>query len=162
MKNIIIITLIFLSNSIKAQSSICPTLNSFVGEWRYVNGQDTIRIYLRTGDYTILTDGVRNTSIAMLFGWHEFKSGNTIIESNYTNGNMTLPTTYTGNHDLGFMMYCSFGNAYRLTKNEAYKEIIFNSAQTQLTWSQRSRTGFGFGTGCYGMTLPRNFVLTKQ
>ena len=92
MKNIIIITLIFLSNSIKAQSSICPTLNSFVGEWRYVNGQDTIRIYLRTGDYTILTDGVRNTSIAMLFGWHEFKSGNTIIESNYTNRNMTLPT----------------------------------------------------------------------
>ena len=96
MKNIIIITLIFLSNSIKAQSSICPTLNSFVGEWRYVNGQDTIRIYLRTGDYTILTDGVRNTSIAMLFGWHEFKSGNTIIESNYTNGNMTLPTNSTG------------------------------------------------------------------
>ncbi len=26
--------------------------------------------------------------------------------------------TYTGNHDLGFMMYCSFGNAYRLTKKE--------------------------------------------
>src|SRR5690606_37633409 len=23
--------------------------------------------------------------------------------------------TYTGNHDLGFMMYCSFGNAYRIT-----------------------------------------------
>lgn len=41
--------------------------------------------------------------------------------------------TYTGNHDLGFMMYCSFGNAYRLTKNEAYKEIIFNSAQSLST-----------------------------
>ena len=24
--------------------------------------------------------------------------------------------TFTGNHDLGFMMYCSFGNAYRITK----------------------------------------------
>ena len=24
--------------------------------------------------------------------------------------------TYTGNHDLGFMMYCSFGNAYSITK----------------------------------------------
>ncbi len=24
--------------------------------------------------------------------------------------------TYTGNHDLGFMMFCSFGNAYRITK----------------------------------------------
>lgn len=36
--------------------------------------------------------------------------------------------TYTGNHDLGFMMYCSFGNAYRITKNESYKHIIVQSA----------------------------------
>lgn len=36
--------------------------------------------------------------------------------------------TYTGNHDLGFMMYCSFGNAYRITKNESYKNIIIQSA----------------------------------
>ena len=28
---------------------------------------------------------------------------------------------YTGNHDLGFMMYCSFGTAYRITNNESYK-----------------------------------------
>lgn len=41
--------------------------------------------------------------------------------------------TYTGNHDLGFMMYCSFGNAYRLTKNEKYKDIIFRSAQSLAT-----------------------------
>ncbi len=41
--------------------------------------------------------------------------------------------TYTGNHDLGFMMYCSFGNAYRLTGNEAYKQIIFESAQSLAT-----------------------------
>ncbi|ASW73599.1 glucuronyl hydrolase [Chryseobacterium piperi] len=36
--------------------------------------------------------------------------------------------TYTGNHDLGFMMFCSFGNAYRITGNEKYKNIIFQSA----------------------------------
>lgn len=41
--------------------------------------------------------------------------------------------TYTGNHDLGFMMYCSFGNAYRLTKNEKYKDIIFRSAESLVT-----------------------------
>ncbi len=41
--------------------------------------------------------------------------------------------TYTGNHDLGFMMYCSFGNAYRLTKEEKYKEVIFRSAQSLAT-----------------------------
>ena len=30
--------------------------------------------------------------------------------------------TFKGNHDIGFMMYCSFGNAYRLTQNEKYKD----------------------------------------
>lgn len=40
---------------------------------------------------------------------------------------------YTGNHDLGFMMFCSFGNAYRLTANPAYKDIIFQSAASLAT-----------------------------
>ncbi|QNK61603.1 glycoside hydrolase family 88 protein [Pedobacter sp. PAMC26386] len=35
---------------------------------------------------------------------------------------------FSGNHDLGFMMFCSFGNAYRLTANPAYKSVIDNSA----------------------------------
>lgn len=35
---------------------------------------------------------------------------------------------YTGNHDLGFMIFNSYGNAYRLTKKEEYKTIIFNAA----------------------------------
>jgi rhamnogalacturonyl hydrolase YesR len=36
----------------------------------------------------------------------------------------------TTTHDLGFMMYCSFGNAYRLSPNEAYKEVIITSARS--------------------------------
>ena len=37
----------------------------------------------------------------------------------------------TGTHDLGFMMYCSFGNALRLdTGNTAYKKILINSARS--------------------------------
>jgi hypothetical protein len=46
---------------------------------------------------------------------------------------ITPNQTYTGNHDLGFMMYCSFGNAYRLTHNEKYKKIIFRSAEALST-----------------------------
>lgn len=33
-------------------------------------------------------------------------------------------------HDLGFMMYSSFGNAYRLTKDEAYKDVLVESAKS--------------------------------
>jgi len=41
--------------------------------------------------------------------------------------------TFTGNHDLGFMMYCSFGNAYRLTGKPEYKAIIQRSAESLST-----------------------------
>jgi len=37
---------------------------------------------------------------------------------------------FTGNHDLGFMMYCSYGNAYRVTKNDKYKKIIDTAAMS--------------------------------
>lgn len=40
---------------------------------------------------------------------------------------------YTGNHDLGFMMYCSYGNAYRLLKDPAYKDIIVQSSRSLIT-----------------------------
>ena len=41
--------------------------------------------------------------------------------------------TFTGNHDLGFMMYCSFGNAYAITNNPEYKEVILTSANSLAT-----------------------------
>lgn len=41
--------------------------------------------------------------------------------------------TYTGNHDLGFMMFCSFGTAYAITKNPAYKEVVFTAANSLST-----------------------------
>jgi len=40
---------------------------------------------------------------------------------------------YTGNHDLGFMMFCSFGNAYRITKNSDYKPTIDTAAASLIT-----------------------------
>lgn len=40
---------------------------------------------------------------------------------------------YTGNHDLGFMMYCSFGNAYRITKKETYRPTIDTAAASLIT-----------------------------
>ncbi len=39
----------------------------------------------------------------------------------------------TTTHDLGFMMYCSFGNALRLDSDEAYKQILINSARSLAT-----------------------------
>lgn len=36
-------------------------------------------------------------------------------------------------HDMGFKMYCSYGNGYRLTQDERYKEILLQSARTLAT-----------------------------
>ena len=36
----------------------------------------------------------------------------------------------TGTHDLGFMLYCSFGNGYRITKKEEYKNIMLTGAKS--------------------------------
>jgi len=41
--------------------------------------------------------------------------------------------TFTKDHDLGFMMFCSFGNAYRITKDPKYKEVILTSAESLST-----------------------------
>lgn len=57
----------------------------------------------------------------------------------YTHG-MEHIKHYTGNHDIGFMIFCSFGNGLRLTKNDAYKDVIITAAKT-LTKRYRPEIG---------------------
>lgn len=40
---------------------------------------------------------------------------------------------YTGNHDIGFMIFCSFGNAYRITGDKKYKDVVDTAAVYQIT-----------------------------
>jgi rhamnogalacturonyl hydrolase YesR len=39
----------------------------------------------------------------------------------------------TTNHDVGFMIFCSFGNAYRLTNDPKFKEVIDTACQSLIT-----------------------------
>lgn len=39
----------------------------------------------------------------------------------------------TSNHDVGFMLNCSFGNGYRLTQNAAYKDVMVTGAHSLST-----------------------------
>ncbi|MFB9052710.1 glycoside hydrolase family 88 protein [Formosa undariae] len=45
----------------------------------------------------------------------------------------TIAFTSAEDHDIGFQVYCSFGNGYRLTGNEAYKDIMLAAADTLAT-----------------------------
>lgn len=39
----------------------------------------------------------------------------------------------TDSHDVGFIIFCSFGNAYRITQNEVYLPVIENAAKSLST-----------------------------
>lgn len=44
-----------------------------------------------------------------------------------------LSETPAFDHDLGFLVFCSYGNGYRLTQNPEYKQVILNTADTLAT-----------------------------
>jgi uncharacterized protein YyaL (SSP411 family) len=60
----------------------------------------------------------------------------------------------TSTHDLGFMMYCSFGNANRLNPQAAYTNILINSARSLAT-------RFSPVTGCIRSwdSKPEDFIV---
>lgn len=73
--------------------------------------------------------------------WYGYEaSGNqTILEEakKYTDALEFIAHTPAFDHDLGFLMYCSYGNGYRLLEDEElkakYKDIIIASADTLAT-----------------------------
>ena len=82
--------LIMFKDSVKAQNNYqtkydtCNYYRQFEGEWRYINGNDTVRVYLKTlRIYFSPIDLDGGLFRDDLIGWHEYKQGNNIIESNY-------------------------------------------------------------------------------
>ena len=40
---------------------------------------------------------------------------------------------FTGHHDVGFLMYCSYGNAFRLTGDSSYAKVLVQTAKSLAT-----------------------------
>lgn len=65
--------------------------------------------------------------------WYLYElTGDTLWRNNAEVWTASLESlkTFKGHHDLGFMMFCSYGNAYRLTGKPEYKDIIIKSAES--------------------------------
>jgi len=43
---------------------------------------------------------------------------------------LDIAKTYTNTHDVGFIIFCSFGNGYHITGNETYREVIIEAARS--------------------------------
>jgi len=57
--------------------------------------------------------------------WEKIATENTVK----LNGAQYLKNT----HDLGFMFFCSYGNAYRITKNDDYKKVVIEASESLIT-----------------------------
>lgn len=63
---------------------------------------------------------------------------------------------YKGTHDLGFMMYCSYGNEYRITRNATAPDILVETANSLLTrYNDTTRTirSWDFGKWSYPVII---------
>lgn len=69
-----------------------------------------------------------------LFYLHEFSHDTALLREAENRLKLLEPEQFNKTtHDLGFMMYCSFGNGLRLLDSPRYKEILLNSARSLST-----------------------------
>ena len=82
------------------------------------------------------------------------------------------PEQYNVNtHDVGFMMYCSYGNANRIAPKPEYKDIMVNSARSLISRfspvvgcikSHNRKPDRGQAWGLYGYTLMYRFTKERK
>ena len=90
---------------------------------------------------------------------YEYSRDESILEAakGYTEVLEFLSQQPAYDHDLGFIMFCSYGNGYRLTGDERYKDIIIATAErlselynpavgTMLSWPREVPTFGGHNT----------------
>ena len=92
----------------------------------YVNGDR-----LETSDPGWWTSGFYSGT---LFNLYEFSHDTALLGEAQNRLRLLEPEQFNkGTHDLGFMMYCSFGNGLRVLSTPAYKDILLNSARSLST-----------------------------
>ena len=69
--------------------------------------------------------------------WYAYEaSGDTSILSHakkFTESLHGVLSVPVENHDLGFMLFCSYGNGFRLTKDSTYRRLLFTAADSLAT-----------------------------
>lgn len=69
--------------------------------------------------------------------WYAYEeSGDEVLKNKaikFTETLKTIAYSPARNHDIGFQLYCSYGNGYRLTGKQNYKEILLAAADTLAT-----------------------------
>jgi unsaturated chondroitin disaccharide hydrolase len=91
---------------------------------------------IKKGEHKWSTSGISGWTSGffpgMLWYLYEYSGDEKILEAAkaYSQNLKPIKELDWNTHDLGFMMYCSVGNGYRLTGNEEYKEWLLQTADS--------------------------------
>ena len=69
--------------------------------------------------------------------WYDYEaSGDSAVlreADRFTRSLKSVADADVYDHDLGFLIFCSYGNGYRLTRNDEYRQVIINAADSLAT-----------------------------
>src|SRR5690606_3654236 len=116
-----------LNDAISQYKYLANNLNdSLVPKTYYTNGDS-----LETSKTSWWTSGFYSGTLLYLYEY----SGDTVLlkEAEEKLNLLEKEKTNKRTHDLGFMLYCSFGNANRLSENPRYQQIMLEGAESLMT-----------------------------
>ncbi len=175
-KIILIVLLIIFSKIVTAQYiipgsyNINNTLTRFEGTWRWTSGTDTVWLNMQK-------QKVHFSRIPcdrdLIVGWHKYKKGNTIIESNFQFiGVQYAPSTHLnisifGGNDPTDNISLFDGTIKDISKNKTIDlTLTINAVQNQIVWKSKDTDGTHISSPSKpfieGFTLPNLMTFIKQ
>jgi len=99
--------------------------------------------------------------------WEAYEvSGNQDILANarkFTDPLRAVLSVPVDNHDLGFMLYLSFGNGYQATKDSAYHQFLLTAADSLATlFNPKVGTILSWPSMCAKMNWPHNTIIDNM
>lgn len=93
---------------------------------------------------TILPDGTLETAVptwwtsgfmpGVLWNLYEYSGDKAYYEmADRFTRRVESVKDYTGDHDIGFMLYCSYGNGYRLSPSDYYRETMLQGSKSLIS-----------------------------
>ncbi|WP_066219905.1 glycoside hydrolase family 88 protein [Formosa haliotis] len=148
-KTLVVLLLVFLFNScneaqkkpetIEVQVVLQANTNKIIQTVKHLRVRDSFPRTILKGDTSWELVGVRDWCSGFWPGvlWYAYEfSGDEMLKlkaQEFTEPIKSIAYSKATDHDIGFQVYCSFGNGFRLTGNQAYKNVMLAAADTLAT-----------------------------
>src|SRR5574344_820816 len=96
----------------------------------------TPRSYTKNGKFQMVNMNAWTSGFfpgTLWYLYEDFKDDSLLYYANHFTGSLDGIQYIQNNHDIGFMINCSYGNGYRITQNPEYKRILIQGAKSLST-----------------------------